>query len=79
MCVSFRFKYELGIPFLLALCSMGTKIHIHVSIGCPPVVVWRCKYLDRVLNAAQQDRVRNPTQQLASLNPKLPIPPTPSL
>jgi len=43
-------------------------------------MLW-CKYLDIVLNAAQQDLIVNPFQEqkFASVNPKLPTPPTPSL
>ena len=60
---------------------MGTKLHKHVYIIFPPIVVLQCKYLDIVLNATQQDRIVNPfqEQQFASVNSKLPIPPTPSL
>ena len=37
------------------LYSMGAKLHIHVYILFPPIVVLQCKYLDIVLNATQQD------------------------
>ena len=57
---------------------MGTKLHIHVYILFPPIAVLRCKYLDIVLSATQQDLTVNPFQEqsFASINPKLPIPPT---
>ena len=47
----------------------------------PPIVVLRCKYLDMVLSATQQDLIVNPFQEqyFASDNPTLLIPPTPSL
>ena len=41
---------------------MGTKLHIHVYI-LSPLVVFRCKYLDVVLNATQQDLTVNPFQE----------------
>ena len=44
------------------LYSMGTKLHIHVYIIFPPIVVLQYKYLDRVLNATQQDLIVNPFQ-----------------
>ena len=60
---------------------MGTKLHIHVYTLFPSILVLPCKYLDIVLNATQQDLTVNLFQEqlFASLNPKLPIPPTPSL
>ena len=44
----------------------------------PPFVLLQYKYLDIVLNATQQDLYVN-AFQVVSDNPKLPIPPTPSL
>ena len=60
---------------------MGTKLHIHVYVPFPLIVVLQYKYLDIVLNATQLNLIINPFQQqwFASDNPKLPIPPTPSL
>ena len=60
---------------------MGTKLHTHVYIIFPPIVMLQCKYLDIVLSATQQVLIVNPfqEQQFASINPKLQIPPTPSL
>ena len=57
---------------------MGAKIHLHVYIFFPTFVLLQYKYLDIVLNATQQDLIVNPFQ-VVSNNPKLPIPPTPSL
>ena len=57
---------------------MGSKLHIHVYIIFPPIVMLQCKYLDIVLNAIQQDLLVNPFQ-VVSDNTKLLIPPTPSL
>ena len=56
---------------------MGAKIHLHVYIFFPTVLL-QYKYLDIVLNATQQDLIVNPFQ-VVSDNPKLPIPPTPSI
>ena len=63
------------------LYSMGTQLHTHVYTLFSPIVILQCKYLDIVLNATQQDLIVNPSQkqQFASINPKLPIHPTPSL
>ena len=73
--------YSTFFNLFFPLYSMGTKLHIHVYILFPPIVVLRCKYLDIVLNATQQNVIINPFQQqeFASVNPRLPIPPTPSL
>ena len=49
--------------FFFSLYSMGTKLHIHVYILFPPIVVLRCEYLDIVLNATQQDIIVNPFQE----------------
>ena len=58
---------------------MGTKLYLHVHIFfSPPFVLLQYEYLDIVLNATQQDLIVNPFQ-VVSDNPKLPIPPTPSL
>ena len=59
---------------------MGTQLHIYVYIIFSPIVMLRYKYLDIVLSATQQDLIASPfqKQQFASINPKLPIPPTPS-
>ena len=58
---------------------MGTKLHIHVYIFFPPIVVLRCTHLDIVLNATQPDLIVNPFQEqyFASVNPKILIHPTP--
>ena len=76
---SFYFIYLFIYLFIFPLYSMGTKLDIHVYILFPPIVVLRCKCLDIVLNATQQDLIANPfqEQQFASVNPKLLIPPTP--
>lgn len=60
---------------------MGTKLPMHVYILFSPIVVLQCKYLDIVLSATQQDLTVNPFQEqsFASMNPKLPILPTPPL
>ena len=42
---------------------MGTKLHIHVYILFPPIVVLRCKYLDIVLGATQQDLIVHAFQE----------------
>ena len=42
---------------------MGTKLHINMYIIFPPIVVLRCKYLDIVLNATQQDLIVNEFQE----------------
>ena len=42
---------------------MGNKLHIHIYILFPPIVVLRYKYLDIVLNATQQDLLVNPFQE----------------
>ena len=62
------------------LYSMGTKLHIHVYIIFPPIVVLQCKYLDIVLSATQQALIVNPFLRLhsTSIYPKLPVPSTPS-
>ena len=67
--------------YFFPLYSMGTKLHIHMYIFFPPIVVLRCTYLDIVLSATEQDLIVNPfqKQQFASVNLKLRIPPTPSL
>ena len=58
---------------------MGAKIHLHVYFFFfPPFVLLQYKYLDIVLNATQRDVIVNPFQ-VVSNNPKLLIPPTPSL
>ena len=51
------------ISFIFLLYSMGTKLHMHVYILFPLIVVLQCKYLDIVLNAAQQDLTVNPFQE----------------
>ena len=60
---------------------MGTKLHIHVHTISPPTAVLWYNYVDIILNATQQDLFVNPfqEQEFASINPKFPIPPTPSL
>ena len=49
--------------FFFPLYSMEIKLHIHVYIIFPPIVVLRCKYLDIVLSATQQDLIVNPFQE----------------
>lgn len=49
--------------FFFLLYSLGTKVHIHLYILFPPIVVLWCKYLDIVLNATQQDLIINPVQE----------------
>ena len=49
--------------FFPPLYSMGTQLHIHVYIRFPPIVVLRCKHLDIVLSATQQDLIVNPFQE----------------
>ena len=41
---------------------MVTKLRIHVRTGFHHIVVWQCKYLDRILNATQQDLIVHPFQ-----------------
>ena len=48
--------------FFFLLYSMVTKLHIHVCTGLHRIVVWQCKYLDRILNATQQDLIVHPFQ-----------------
>ena len=60
------------------LYSMGIKLLLHVYIFPPPFGLLQHEYLDKVLNATQQDLLVN-LFQVVSDNPKLPIPPTPSL
>ena len=57
--------FSLTHPFyfiFFPLFSMGTKILIHVYIIFSPIVL-RCKYLDIVLSATQQDLITNPFQE----------------
>ena len=49
--------------FIFPLYSLGTKVHTHVDILFPPIVVLRCEYPDIVLNATQQDLIVNPFQE----------------
>ena len=46
--------------FFPPLYSMGTQLHIHVYIIFSPIVALRCKYLDIVLRATQQDLIASP-------------------
>ena len=48
--------------FFFPLYSMVTKLRIHVRTGFHRIVVWQCKYLDRILNATQQDLIVHPFQ-----------------
>ena len=66
------------ITFFFPLYSMGTKLLLHVYIFFPSFVLLQYKYLDIARDATQQDLHVNPFQ-VVSDNPKLPIPPTPSL
>ena len=45
------------------LYNMGTKLHTHVYILFPSIVVLQCKYLDIVPNATQQDLIANLLQK----------------
>ena len=60
--------------------SIGTQLYIHVYIIFSPVVRLWSNYLDIVLSATQQDLIVNPflEQKFASIDPTLPIRPTPS-
>ena len=51
------------VVYFFPLYSMGTKLHMHVYILFPPIVVLWYKYLDIVLNASQQDLIVNPFQE----------------
>ena len=62
MCVSLLFIIYLFTYFFFPLYSMVTKLRIHVRTGFHHIVVWQCKYLDRILNATQQDLIVHPFQ-----------------
>ena len=47
----------------IPMYSMGTQLHIHVYIIFSPIVMLRCKYLNIVLRATQQDLIVNPFQE----------------
>ena len=70
--------------FLNLICFSSAVQHgDQISLTCIhffslPFVLLQYKYLDIVLNATQQDLLVN-SFQVGSNNPKLPIPPTPSL
>ena len=59
----FKFNLILLFIYFFPLYGMGTKLHIHVYLIFPPIVVLRCKYLDTVLKAAQRDLIANPFQE----------------
>ena len=70
--------------YFFPLYSMRTKLHIHVYIILPPIVVLQCKYLDIFLNATQQDLTvihckSNSLHLLTSGSQSLPLPPSASL
>jgi len=73
------FLFPQYITFFL-LYSMVTQLHIHVRILFLHIIMLHHKWLDVVPSATQQDLIANPfqRQQSASINPKLPIHPTPS-
>ena len=58
---------------------MVTHLHIHVHILFSHNIMLHHKWLDIVPNAMQQDLIANPLQrqEFTSINPKLPIHPTP--
>ena len=58
---------------------MVTQLHIQVYILFSPVIMLHHKWLDIVLSATEQDLIANPFQKqwFASINPKLPVHPTP--
>ena len=56
--ILFSFFIYFYFLFFFSLYSMGTKLHIHVYILLPPIVL-RCRYLDIVLTATQQDLIVN--------------------
>ena len=69
---------QCSVNFLLY--SMVTQLHIHVYILFSHIIMRHHKWPDRVPSATQQDAIANPfqRQQSTSINPKLPIHPTPS-
>ena len=74
-----RESLHLSFLFFFPHCTAWRPSYTYMYTFFPPLfVLLRCKYLDKVLNATQQDLIVNPFQ-VASENPKLPIPPTPSL
>ena len=66
--------------FFFLLCSMVPQLHIHVYILFSRIIMLCHKWLDIVPSAIQQDLIANlfQRQQFLSINPKLPIHPTPS-
>ena len=59
---------------------MVTQLYLHVYILFSHIIVLQHKWLDIFLSATQQDLFANPFQRQlsASINPKIPIHPTPS-
>ena len=59
---------------------MVTQLHVHVHILFSHIIMLHHKWPDTVPSATQQDLIANQfqRQQSASINPKLPIHPTPS-
>ena len=59
---------------------MVTQLNIHVYILFSHIIMLHCKQLDIVPSATQQDLIANPFQKLqfGSINPRLPIYPSPS-
>ena len=65
-CIFFNLFFIVISPntlFFSPLYSMGTQSRIHVYIIFSPIVMLRCKYLDIVLSATQQDLIVNPFQE----------------
>ena len=66
--------------FFFLLYSMVTQLHIHAHILFSPIIMLHHKWLDIVPSATQQELIAHPfqRQQSSSINPKLPVPSTPS-
>ena len=81
--VSFYFFFSISpiyYYYFFLLYSMVTQLHLHVYIVFSHIIMLHCNGLNIVPSATQQDLIANPfqSQQSASINPKLPIHPTPS-
>ena len=59
----------------------GDQLHIHVHIQFSHIIMLYHKWIGIFPSATQQDLIANPfqKQKFASINPKLPIQPTPFL
>ena len=66
------------ILFFFPAVQRGDQVTLTCMHFFPPFVQLQYKYLDIVVDATQQDLLVNPFQVVFD-NPKLPIPPTPSL